>query len=1277
MDRLIPYFFDITKRKDSQELLHVMMEFYEVEAITSKEVLTKLGDYFKHQIFSARMAVLRNRVFEIHKQGTGKTCLQMAILLQLLSMTSQYKKVIAATNKSLTESNKFEFVCKCTNGIFLERNEITGEMEINKKFKKLIDIKTHNQLYHMILEDETKKGKTAAQLNEDFKDVILFADELSKYILNDFAPKKGKGKDISFGVINKISVLNDITDIDDERIRDSNIKYVQLWRLTHACPTMKFFGLTGTPIANRPIEFFMLANLFLPLDQQYNLNEIADNIYTLTLDDFERLNGYISYVGKSANVAKEVFHGINIPHQYEFKGIDEPIDSKIVLYFKELYNVQAEALFKDGGLTNAKDANLLPQCFVDLNQNTGDDAVIDNDENEEETEELLDTEELNYDIKTTNLSIPVVRMKTCAILNEIAYKESQLFKTGNPGVAYVFNKLTKKVFRQFKKVFESYGFEVVSGKDLKASTAKKTICSVDSTGISGLAPNFKKPRVVFLDGEVSPEVREKVLKVLSSEENVHGHCIQVLVGSRIFEMGVNIGNDDRFYRICSEWSDSAEEQSKDRVLREDSAEHKKRHISKRDGIPIEQIKHVIDFYYFCPYAKIYFFHSDFLDFIHDANVLYSINDKPSRTNIDEEIYYRFDSRSVCHVIGFCRSGCSENIMYNDTELLGLPLFAFSEEYENPFEKLSVIFAEHGEELIDDIFLLGKEGYELIYSYCGMIHITNTGKDVFDEIGSSILLYTKGNFKEMSHPRIENTHMYVEDSNTFAITPAETFRDDPEDENSLNAIDVLIQVVSSAYYQYITMEEKSFTSSRIMRPVKQIAYDCIANLNRNILPSEYDYTSKCDYQKCEYECYAQVTEREEEPDDIISKDEPFWDNKELLYSADIIKSCTDVIIGFLTELHTISLDLLYSVLMEEHNYREYHVNKAILNLLKNRFTIMDKYGFPCYIGSNEDKIFLQRSVSNMITDCKQIPDIDVLTVVKSNQEFPIDLEVDVQCIQKIENIGMGEELSDDELRQEYEINRNLLKLYASQINLLERAQLRRICTNYYIDVDNYSEEEAEYLEHPIDRIIAESYMFYIFKLTIDPYKYTITKNEEDRGVPVFIHTLPKQELKGTKQNFEKRLVTVKAFRIFDVIDGVPQWRDNTKEEFEYYIQHIQEINQKHLNEELSIKIIQDGRSATIVSRYYSTFTKDEYKFFDTEQKRKSNGILYRNTKVEKIKPAIDYFAAIVDRDEYEGLDKLFDDFYSKIRAESTNSTRNIIDTFRQIFEVLNLIRYIDS
>lgn len=1260
LEKFIPFFPDV-ETNDIQLILHSMMEFFGEESTGTVETLNKLGEYYHHQKYNAQMFYINDRQFVIAVPGTGKSCLQIAAALKIMNSTSLYHRCIIATPKALIGVMEYQAVCKCTDGIFLSKkgthDSISAE-EPSKEFKEKFPIVTHHDLYLMAMKKNGNiyTGKNKDELNKEFNGTILMVDEISKMILSGFSAKNKETDDSegSYKIEREIDDLRLISDVDDVRIINSSNKYVQLWRICHAVTNLKFMGLTGTPITNHPSEFFMLANLFLTIENQYDVSEISKRIFSLTIEDFTRLNGIISYVGPSLSVASANYMGTVIPYKHKVFGSDSKIPSQLMLYPTELYSAQAELLFKERGLPNINKSNQSIQYFVSLSGKTGFkvDLKEDNDDREEDNINI-ETDDLTEE--ATDLSSPKVRMETCSLFTEIACREQLKYQAGTIGCAYIYNKFTKTVIKPLRRLFEIYGFEVITSKELLDGSNKTTkstsYCNVSGDKIPLLNSDSIKPRVVFMDGDIkNTKLREQVLTIMGSKENVTGKRIRILVGSKIFEMGVNIGNVETMYRICSEWNESNYEQAEKRVFRDDSSNNIRAYKAKLEGKNIADVSHAIDIFNFCPYSRYFFFERKNKD-------CFPVQSYIKETfGIDKKICYRFNSAYIAHLIGYCKHDELKNKRVSKRPLITLPLFLICSEGESPLEKLS----EYAEISTNDELMLDTD-YDMVYFHAGIIEVAQCGIDVFENLDNKILVkHTEGNSKKIYNPLSNST--YSGEYTAFGILT------DDDGNSEIVEVPLLLQVVSSCYSQYMKMEKKSFPMHKVMRPAKQIAFDCIANYKRNILPPQYNRTPNCDYENCDYTCSSMILPSNSKDAHIYQEGNgEFWDNKEILYPGKTIDECKHKILGMFEFESDVRIEYIFKTLQD---YREYFIIKSIIDLTNDKTPIVDRFGFQCFICATGDKIFLRRDVSSSKSEFSHFPSLNTLTGVLSDQQLVLDDSVDQVIIASIEEMGINgieEGEQEDMMMVDLQVKlKSLKRSFASQFELLEKAYGRSIYTK---NVPEGMEDE-NFLALPIDYLIVNYFKYYLNK---------IGEGEE----AVYVHTFPKEEINTTLQGGNSKLLNVKTFRIFRIIDDEPCWGEPTKQELKIILPIIKEQNNKILNPDLTI-IIKDesGETFEAISDYYISVNPNiskggvVYKFVNKKKGGTGGGLnLYDSTSIDSLRVAASYFDTYVDRDYYPDFENALGIFYAK--ADAKEAGKVVKGAFVEMCKVLNLISSIND
>ena len=1096
MENLIPYFPDFSS-PDIQDVIGNMSEFVENESRVYLEKVIGNEELYKHQFFSALLFMMTNRMLFYDAPGTGKSCLQIGAMLMMYSNTSYYTYTYICTGPSLKETMKYQALEKCT-------KRLSSKGKPNRIFKKKMEITSHNDFVK-----ENILGKTYDEINENFFDKIVMIDEISKLILSDFSSSKVDDDGITYRLDSDLSRLNDLVKsrksieeiVNDESLIKSSKKYIQIWRLAMSCPTVRFIGLTGTPIVNHPIEFFILANLFLSIDKQYDIQYITNNIFNLELEDFERLNGIVSYLAPAASTAQPNYIGniVNYTHNIN----NERIESKMRLYFSEMYYSQASAMISQGTKLSAKNTNYQIQCYTNIKGEYGKESYEDND----------DDEETESTVEVTGLSDELERMKCASMFSEIMAREMELFLKSDgegAGCCFIYNKLTQTVSGPFKKIAESYGFNVVdANKQLNMITLPD-----GTTTFSGLG-NGDKPNIIFVDGSLKDKKkREQLLVFFSSKANVKGKKIQIIVGSKVLEMGANIGNTERMDRICSEWSGSVEEQSRFRVFRtgghDDWSEYEK--SKGRDGIPI------VDLYYHAPYCRYFYTKNDYL--------------KKFSNGVTERDHSMINPKYITYIVGLYTEQENKLSKYkiDGKRISGRELFYFCKNDENPYEffKENLPESYNFNKNIDDNLL--NEDTSILICYCGILY-TETLEELMKNMKKYVYIFKDEtfNFKELEVPAIGEERKLV-DSNYCALAIS-------DDEIFIQSL--VNTTVCLAFSQYMVMERKNIISSKILRFVKQIAIDCKSNKIRNNLGKVYDYTSSCDYKECDFKCSSDIIGKKSKESFIYQRDELFEDNKNTIFSKLSIQECKREMEGHLKEKTRVSYDFL----LKKLNFTKTIILESIIDILGDKTHFVDRFGFQLFISSNEEELFLRRDLNQKHTDRKWYEDIRNICGIFSEQNLEdINTDHDEKLMEKIFNIEIHDEKK-IKLEIKNKIDEFLLNPLSSAL-LIEKAVI--------------NSKSGKFRE--ICRNIFDLFKFYLYDL----------KNPKTQKV-VYINTMSRIKIASSKQGMEKRF-NATNFRILK--EPYKEWTYSSKQDEAELSEMLKQQYEKRIRPELELFVYPD-------------------------------------------------------------------------------------------------------
>ncbi len=144
--------------------------------------------------------------------------------------------------------------------------------------------------------------------------------------------------------------------------------------------------------------------------------------------------------------------------------------------------------------------------------------------------------------------------------------------------------------------------------------------------------------------------------------------------------------------------------------------------------------------------------------------------------------------------------------------------------------------------------------------------------------------------------------------------------------------------------YILSEQKDVTIRRMERFMKQCAVDCHIHKQRNIRPTDVDYTPETDYDVRDYSCVSPLPEYED------------TSTYDVYYADGEIKKAQDDIMSLFKQVFSIQREDLYSYL---NMYRPRFIDFALENLIYQKVILYDRYGFPSYLQEEGSTLFLQR------------------------------------------------------------------------------------------------------------------------------------------------------------------------------------------------------------------------------------------------------------------------------------------------------------------------------
>lgn len=1250
LEDLIPIYPSLDGN-DSQLVLYQLAEFNVLEASKEVEKRAKPGDYYKHQLVRSRILYLRDRIFFTDEPGTGKSCSITVSNESFKDSTNIFKKFYLVVYTSLTDSMRNQVICKCTNNKYINDEGRSGatksqvKMSGRESFKSNYELISYDEIYKSV------KGKTSKQLMDEFNYCVFSFDEVTILVTLKFTSvikKNNPNGTITWDERvskSEILMLSTITDLDDPRIINSDIEYVQMWRLLHSIPNSKVIFASGTPIMNRCLELLILCNLLLPLNNQINLEEFGRNIFYYNLKKFAPyFNGLFAYVKSSNVVARPNYIGKKLDKKYLVEyPMDDTSDfpqigikqysSQHILYRVELFGYQANKIYKNKKeIFSEQIASKTEQflCYVDFKEKTGVEA--NNDEYN-----------LNY-LGQPGINGLNMRMNSCSMYSEIYRIELNALlnarKNGKPGPGVCFNymNLTESGIGSLRKLFQSSGiFEVMEDFTFLKQMGGD-YCSIGVLSFRGL---IKRPRAVFLTGDINPSLRDKIIQLAGSPDNIHGEYIQFIDGSSVMGIGVNIKNGKRFIRPLPEWNEAKDKQSRDRVFRDDGhdeiREDMANDILAKTGVrpnPYD-LDVFVDVYNMCAFVRFFYIDTkEVKKFIPSMNIKskhpfnmdldLSGNKTITVENTGEKLSMLIGHMNIVHLVGFCEHDLAKSIHHK--QIMEYCIIGDIPHVEIA-KRLKV-------DISSDLLNLTIDHMDIILCISGILYVSPLNNEIKNFIADKILMYHNDcDFMKVYRNRFYRGECYAillksskadtdktekveppkpELKSIFAkllsapipapppAPPAPIFASIPTPavlDVDYEMIPVDMLYISPSENQYIQLEEKSFGSRRYLRMTKRFASDCINQHERTYNTNDVDGSLECDYDNCEYTCSSNVLTGETTENFMYNGGGIIWNNYEVLYSGLIIKQCKETIIKMFNGKTKIQISEIFDRLIPICN-REYFINMAIYELISNKVRLKDSFGFSVYISGNDTELFLMRdfpkSIKNKVDNTGDY--VKKLIAVSSEFDYRKFFTIDDGIIDEIESIYIDPnnpiflDPRPDAPKFENLIvtaitNKiKMLKMYPSNFMLIERC-FGRIAYNRIVDEKL---RNPEYAEKQVDSFVIENI-------------YTIRcfmSNNID-GTKTFFHNQPKINVMMRQGEITKLIKASDQFRIFYIQNGKPAWRNASKLENE----KLSEIATADINERINnqlTKIIpvqmSDGTIQNIQfnSLYYISYYEGTYR-----------------------------------------------------------------------------------
>lgn len=383
-----------------------------------------------------------------------------------------------------------------------------------------------------------------------------------------------------------------------------------------------------------------------------------------------------------------------------------------------------------------------------------------------------------------------------------------------------------------------------------------------------------------------------------------------------------------------------------------------------------------------------------------------------------------------------------------------------------------------------------------------------------------------------------------------------------------AIAYLDGVVESIDNQmYLTAEAKDRETHRVLRLIKRAAIGCRINYDRNVRPTDKDYSQQCDYDVCSYECFSEVYD-----DDYSTYD--------IRYGSELLPIIIEKLRLEFMDRKSFSVDEITEALDE---YRDVQIIEALMKMIDENLSVMDRFGGVSWVRRSGDKFYLVKDIretsplGNIYLDPVLLEERDIKNVVEEMDI--IDLEDIIPRLTKLFNEGRYVEFDkqinklsiesqaivledavskyysgDDSNYVNYILNRYRRMIFSFNQPITEINQLR------YNQVQNTKKRGKK--PRDVDKVKVRNYKDVELKEIVDRGGY-----EDPDGDPLVAHILYSQSVDRTKYSKTARFNKAEGrIRIYNIKDNV--WSDVPTFEVPVYNKLIQIKNYekiRHLEE----------------------------------------------------------------------------------------------------------------
>ena len=499
----------IVGRESSSTSLYHKKEFHDYKLEKIEDRPADRGVYLNHQRLMARFLSSHTPykgILVMHEPGTGKTCLSVAVIEQIISEGSLFRgALILMKGKNLISNYKKELVEQCTDGKY-DLDETERKLNPNQRKRRL-----------------NKKLSDFYQ----FQTFEIFSKQLATM----------KDEKIKALYSNIIIVIDEAHHL---RAGNEVGQYNNIYKMLHLVENCKTILMTGTPMIDNPSEIASMMNLILDQSQQLPIGNEFEETYMTKKDGIyvldetkeeelkERLHGRVSFLRSMQSTVSRKFVGEKIDLKY-FNQFGLPMESfQLEHYEKALTDDEKEK----GVYNSSREASL----FVFPNGSYG---------------------KKGYDFHTKISDNRVVFKKEVPIITFTGKTiEEKLADLSKQSVKYA---------NCIRILLEEPGNHFVYLDLVHGSGALVFVNLLQQFGFV----NFKQPgnkRFALLTSTTSSTI-EEAIQLFNSNGNVDGSKIKVIIGTDVISEGFTLKNVRHVHILTPHWNFSKTDQIIARAFR--------------------------------------------------------------------------------------------------------------------------------------------------------------------------------------------------------------------------------------------------------------------------------------------------------------------------------------------------------------------------------------------------------------------------------------------------------------------------------------------------------------------------------------------------------------------------------------------------------------------------------------------------------------------------------------------------------------------------------------